>query len=625
MANDPTETAAPGAAGSRPAAVRGTLQDRPVPRLLHELFRKQLTGSLTVIDDSGDESRLFLRDGAPVHIERPNDIDRLDQVLIEAGLLPPDVIRGFSATLPPGRRLGETLIERGLITAGALANVLKLQMRRKLLRLFFPRKGEFAVYVEAHPYGNGGEFGEMRVDPRCLIYPGIRTAYDESRLEAELAPLKSHRFRLLSTLSESLLEAMGFQPQDLTLRALGDRALAISELPVTGAKRIDSFSVVLALLYTDLLDAVEVLTPAEAPSPSALKPAPAAPPAAAWVTTRLPDPPRQGATGTYPVVGSELGSRPPAAATSTPDAPMRRQTGTYSAITGIPAPARRQTTGTFPAVLGSPGLADTGKASTGTTSYATLASQISDLAEKLSVITHYQLLGIPENASLAEIGSSYLRLVRLYHPDRLSGQGLAHLNDKAARIVAQLNEAQSVLADPRRRSEYLAALARPAQTASLESGQSILAAERSFQTGEVLLRKGDFLRAAESFADAMRGNPLEPFYKVYWAWARWDNPGPHKDRLVRETLKIIEDTMKERPRFPIGLYWIGLLHKHLGDLQSAADAFRASINQDKKMLEAERELRVIELRRTRATAAQPIAEKPAAATAARKDSKILKR
>ena len=44
--------------------------------------------------------------------------------------------------------------------------------------------------------------------------------------------------------------------------------------------------------------------------------------------------------------------------------------------------------------------------------------------------------------------------------------------------------------------------------------------------------------------------------------------------------------MKERPKFPQGLYWIGMLYKHLGDLNAAAAAFRTAVNQDKNLLDA---------------------------------------
>jgi curved DNA-binding protein CbpA len=663
MANEPSETAARDAAENRAATLRGSLEDRPIPRLLHELFRKQVTGQLLIVDDCGDESRLYLRDGAPVHLERPNDIDRLDQVLIETGLVGQEVIRNLSATLQPGRRLGEVLIERGMVSAKALSDVLKVQMRRKLMRLFFPRKGQFAIYVESHSFGTGGEFGEMRVDPRCLLYQGIRSAYDENRLEAELAPVKTLAFRLLPTLSSSVLEAMGFGANDPTVKALGERMLGLADLPVPGAKRMDSLAVVLALLYTDLLETAPLAAARTAELPTrkpTTGPTPTVnvqrtvelptqkPPAANTAPRTLEFVVQKPGTGPTPTVNAnrtmELPTRkPPAASPAVPPAPPPREssrlpdpprglrtTGTFAAVSlgnqpAAPAPSAGARPG---GLTGAQPAVDFTRTPSSSIANGTLGGRISELYEKLGTLSHFALLGVTENAPLAELGAAYLKNVRLYHPDRLPALGLGHLTEKAARIVAQLNEAQAVLADPKRKAEYVAARARPAQGPIVDSGQSIVAAERSFQMGEVLLRKSDYAKAVDAFAEAMRANPLEPIYKAYWAWARWDNPGPHKDRLVRETLKILEDTLKERPKFPQGLYWIGMLHKHNGDLTSAASAFRAAIGQDKNLLDAERELRVIELRKTR-TSAQPLPEKPSSASAARpKDgvlNKLLKR
>jgi hypothetical protein len=638
MANDPSEMAA-GGSTERAASLRGSLAERPIPRLLYDLFRKQITGYLQIVDDSGDESRLYLRDGAPVHVERPNDIDRLDQVLIETGLISAETIRKLSESLEPGRRLGEVLIERNMVSARALGDALKVQMRRKLTRLFFPRKGEFAIYVESHPYGTGGEFGEMRVDPRCLLFQGIRAAYDDARLEDELAPLKTLAFRLLPTLAASVLEAMGFVSTDPTLKALSERMLGLADLPVPGAKRMDSLSVVLALLYTDLLETAPLATARTAELPTQ-KPV-TGPTATMHANRTLELPTQKVPTGPSPTIQANRtasfravespapatpGTVPfPREAPRLPDPPRGiRTTGTFPAVNFGSAPAQT------PRAPAPPGpAAEFNKTPSGSTPHATLSGRINELHDKLGTLSHFALLGISETAPLAEVGAAYLKNVRMFHPDRLPALGLGHLTEKAARIVAQLNDAQATLADPKRRTEYLAARSRPAQGAIIDSGQSIMAAERSFQMGEVMLRKGDFTKAVDAFAEAMRANPLEPIYKAYWAWARWDNPGPHKDRLVRETLKTIEETMKDRPKFPQGLYWIGMLHKHLGDLTAAANAFRAATGQDKNLLDAERELRVIELRRTRATASHPIPEKPSPATAARqKDgvfNKFLKR
>ena len=117
------------------------------------------------------------------------------------------------------------------------------------------------------------------------------------------------------------------------------------------------------------------------------------------------------------------------------------------------------------------------------------------------------------------------------------------------------------------------------------------------------MRKGDVARAAESFAAAMKGNPLEPVYRAHWAYSRFETPGAPKDRLVRETLRLLEDVRRERPKFALALFWIGMCHKHLGDAASAEAAFRAALEKDKSLLEAERELRVMEMRQKRAPAA----------------------
>ena len=123
-------------------------------------------------DDTGDESCVYLRDGAPVHVERSSEIDRLDHVLIETGVLSAAVLAAAQGEVGPSARLGEVLMRRGHLTEAVLADALKLQLRRKIVRLFFARKGRFAVYLDPHAYGVGDEFALARIDPRCLVLPG---------------------------------------------------------------------------------------------------------------------------------------------------------------------------------------------------------------------------------------------------------------------------------------------------------------------------------------------------------------------------------------------------------------------------------------------------------------------
>ena len=667
------------------AVARGRLQERPFPRLLHQVFGKRLTGCLEIIDDSGDQSRVYLRDGAPVHVDRPNDHDRLDQVLTEAGLVAAHVISDISVALPPGKRLGEVLIEKGLLTAGALADALKLQMRRKLLRLFFPRRGDFAIFLDAHNYGAGGEFREMRVDPRCLMFPGLRAAYDETRLRIELAPLVNHRFRLLPTLPTALLEAMGFRSDDPTVTALGNRAYTLGELPLPGTKGTDGLCVVLALLYTDLLEA----TPSTAAggTTGAHQAVPRAP-AATGITGTFPVPslsqsgvfpavttqrqtasylavPRPGGdpgrqTGSFPAPGTsagQSGSMPAIAGGGSGGGGFNpRQTGTFPAASisagqsgSMPAIGGSSTsggfnprqTGTFPAATLSGGTGQTGTfpavtmppagapvVGAPTSQAAVISQRLDELLARLPTISHFELLGVGPNATADEVNNAYLQHMRQFHPDRLAATGQRDAADKAARVTAQMNEAHGVLSDARRRAEYIAARAAQAPGAPppVDHGRAILSAEEAFQKGEQLMRKGDLARAAEAFAAAMKLSPLEPIYKAHWAFTRFETPGAPKDRLVRETLRVLEEVRRERPKFGLALLWMGLCHKFLGDMASAEAAFRTAVEKDKTLLEAERELRVIEMRRQKAPVAAPAAAATAektASSAARQGQKSI--
>ncbi len=62
---------------------------------------------------------------------------------------------------------------------------------------------------------------------------------------------------------------------------------------------------------------------------------------------------------------------------------------------------------------------------------------------------YYQILGIPKNASAAEIKKTYRRLAMQYHPDRNPGKE-KWANDK----FKEINEAFGVLGDPEKRKQY---------------------------------------------------------------------------------------------------------------------------------------------------------------------------
>jgi DnaJ domain/Domain of unknown function (DUF4388) len=748
--------------------VQGTLKDRPLPRLLQQLYRKQFTGHFVVSDETHDESEVYLRDGSPVHVRRPVDTDRLDNLLIEYGVVPADVVAAASAQVTDGLRLGAVLERMGALDKQKLAQVLKSQVVRKLTRLFFVTEGSYAVYVAPHNFGLGEELGLMRVDPRSVIYPGIRAAYDLPRVTQELTRLLGQRFKL-TDISTGFLVGMGIPPEDPTVEALRHDFMTLDDLDHVTSRPLEVRSVALALYYADLLDREPVSQPhsdspvpravnlaqssdiypifhatsdAEPTVPVLMEPLMTTPAQGTPVVQRESIEPGSGPFSTKlgqpvarPTVASPVpatAARSPLITTSPPPAPVKspvpattlRQSGTFPPVpegvrSPVPATTLRRSgtfppvpegarspdptaasrqSGTFPPVpegvrspvpattlrqsgsfppaqegakpsssassssasMGShrpsgifpaapvvsspasapfvatgkpaapiggpptpvvrapfvsavraeskPTAASPGKAPAGGTSPAMTAeglrTSVQEMSQKLGKLTHFELLGVSQGASSDEVGTAFVRAARQFHPDRLASQGLSDLQPLAERILARINEAAMVLGDAKRRADYVASLASdaPAMQTSLPT---VLEAENTFLRGEVYLKKGDFGKAIEAFTAACQGNPNEPQYRAYLAWARFEDPHTRKESVVRETLKVMDNVVKERPMFARGFFWIGLMWKFLNENDKAEPAFREAVHIDNALIEASRELRLIEMRRNKAGGSKP--------------------
>jgi curved DNA-binding protein CbpA len=234
---------------------------------------------------------------------------------------------------------------------------------------------------------------------------------------------------------------------------------------------------------------------------------------------------------------------------------------------------------------------------------ATLRTALLELAGKLDRLSHFELLGLPDGAAASEVNVAFVRAARRFHPDRLAGAGLSALVPQAERILARMSEASMILGDPAHRAEYLAA--RAGKPTGGSTVPTVMEAEATFLKGEVFLRRGDHAKAIECFAAASKANPGEPQYRAYWAWARFENPHGRKETVVREAQRIIAEVVAAQPRFARGHYWLGQIWKFLNEPDRAERAFREAVNQDKDFLEASREMRLLEMRRTRKTGKDP--------------------
>ena len=87
-------------------------------------------------------------------IERPDERDRLDKVVVELGLVTQEQIAAAEPARAGGQRLGEALIAQGALDKAKLAQALQTQLERKTAAV--PEVADLLRFLASN------EFGEIR-------------------------------------------------------------------------------------------------------------------------------------------------------------------------------------------------------------------------------------------------------------------------------------------------------------------------------------------------------------------------------------------------------------------------------------------------------------------------------
>jgi curved DNA-binding protein CbpA len=84
----------------------------------------------------------------------------------------------------------------------------------------------------------------------------------------------------------------------------------------------------------------------------------------------------------------------------------------------------------------------------------TQQQRIADLFARLDEHTHYELLGVPEDADRKQLKSAYYAVAPEFHPDKYFRKQLGPFRRKIEAIFSRLTLAHDVLTEPARRREY---------------------------------------------------------------------------------------------------------------------------------------------------------------------------
>ncbi|NRD51050.1 J domain-containing protein, partial [Corallococcus exiguus] len=234
-----------------------------------------------------------------------------------------------------------------------------------------------------------------------------------------------------------------------------------------------------------------------------------------------------------------------------------------------------------------------------------LAQQIEQrYADIQSKKDHYVTLGVPQDASRDQVKAAFLSLAKLFHPDRLP-PSLPHLAPKITAVFESIREAYEVLHDDTRRKNYQLAqqgaqaapkppAAPSARPGSPGSARADTNADDLFRMGEVFFRKRDFFAASEHYERAYGLDP-KPLYLAARAWSVYMDPSRKAD--MPRAKQWMADAVRTDPNCDRAHYQLGVIARVEGDMDRAEKHFREAVRANPKHLEANQELRLIDMRK----------------------------
>jgi hypothetical protein len=164
--------------------MHGSLKSKSLPRLLCELWQQKATGALK-LNKRLVEKKFYLRKGQLIQADSNLLQDTFGNFLVRQGII--DEIK-LNATLEncqtTGKRLGEVLVEEGLIDATAIYKKMQELLTAKVVDCFLWDDGNYEFTSDALP--PSGQL-DLSVDPFHALVQGVQTTMPFERMRADIS------------------------------------------------------------------------------------------------------------------------------------------------------------------------------------------------------------------------------------------------------------------------------------------------------------------------------------------------------------------------------------------------------------------------------------------------------
>lgn len=186
------------------------LAELPPAAVFFRLLSQRFTGAMHLEQTSPTSGRrqVHFRGGMPVWTDYVQEGSLIGELAIVGGLASRAAVDAAVVRATNDRRLGEVLVDDGVLTRAALATLLRNQCARRLMEVLVVERG--TVELEANA---GGDAALLQVNVLELIQRAVSARYDAARVRRELGPAAAAQFHITPAF-ERYVEQFKFRSED---------------------------------------------------------------------------------------------------------------------------------------------------------------------------------------------------------------------------------------------------------------------------------------------------------------------------------------------------------------------------------------------------------------------------
>ncbi|MCL4233267.1 MAG: DnaJ domain-containing protein, partial [Deltaproteobacteria bacterium] len=240
-----------------------------------------------------------------------------------------------------------------------------------------------------------------------------------------------------------------------------------------------------------------------------------------------------------------------------------------------------------------------------------LLDEILRLYVSIDKATHYEILGIENNAADPQVREAYTRMVKSFHPDKLQDRFNAEVLEKANAVIKRATDAYRTIYDAKRRREYDKQLAEGIGPKKERSVAMILAAENEFSMGLAAMKQAAWDAAKRHFHKAVELFPEEAEYHACLGWSIYNLGDLARADRIAQAKTMLEKAIALNARSDKAYFFMGMLLKDNDQFDKAAIMFAQAYRYNKNNNDAKIQLKALQALRARRPGGASAPKKPA--------------